>query len=426
MPSSRPVSQPTPQRQRAKAEYQQIPSGKHANDPKGFVKHPHAYGQLISGGKLGGALQRDLIYWIEFYTFGQEKRPEWAKLSLTALAKLCQVWDDGKLRPVERKSVATALADLEKRNIIEARDRKGCGPTTAKMYKVTPERWKAAPPYIPPTPKELEEIAAAEDAEEIEEPASAPQEPTAPATVAPGKSSRPVMLAIALKGQDAPVRLRVEYHSDFDQPLTFRSFPGANGRLRVSVCRPAEQKANGCSRTQPQFANPTVENKRFKEFDTCVNSISLDTWGIALEDALITRIAEAAGAAPVATFERIARKKLSGRNAARDHKPGLLVNLAEQASRSHAKETAINAAREAERPAPAVVLTDEELRAAEGHELAMQEARERHAAAIAGTLCDKCKGTGSKDRWINSGGVYGPKPFKCGPCNGTGRIEAAQ
>lgn len=359
MPAA-PTVKATP-RKRRNQEYSQIEEQKHANDPKGFVKHPQAYGYLLSGGKLGGALQRDLIYWIEFHTFGQERRPEWAKLSLTALAKLCQVWENGKLRPVERKSVATALADLAKRGIIEVRDRKGCSPTVAKMYKVTPERWKSAPPYIPPTKEEIEaqeteDDEAQDDAVETTRPAEAP----AAATVQPGKSCRPPAISLTVKECPTPINIQVEYHSDFDQPLSFRARPGTNGRLRISVCRPVEQKANGYGCPQPQLKKSNAENKRFSAFDSVANDISLKVWGIALEDELIRRIAAAAQNAPPEIFARICHAKFRDKASAAKHQPGLLVNLAGQAARSYAKQQAIDAARAAATPS-ATPPTPEEL-----------------------------------------------------------------
>jgi hypothetical protein len=421
MPVPRTVSRSTP---KARAEYDRIPRKTKADDPETYTKVPHAYGDvLISGGKLGGQLQRDLVYWIERHTIGNSKRPEYAKLSLTALAKLCQWFDSdaGRLRPAERKSVAVALADLEKRKIIASRDRKGCGPTVAKMYKLTPEHWKTAKPYTPPTRKEIDEAEAAIDAEDQAEEATPPAQPEAESTVANGRLSRPQPVAVRTSRDAAPVTIRLVYNpTGFDSPVTFRARTGANGRVQVTCTphREGEAKANDCSRTQPQLKKADVDTKRFSDFDLCVNAIALQTWGFALEDGLIRRIMTAAGPAPVALFNRIARKKLETRTAARDHKPGLLVNLAEQACRSHEKEMALEAQRAAERPAapqpPA--LTREELEQAA--EL------ERRLSQPKPDPCPKCKGTGmGKSVWTSIGGVYAPRPSRCEPCSGTGTLK---
>jgi len=425
MPSARPLNKPTPQRQRAREQYEKIPRKLPADDPQAYTKVPHEYGDiLISGGKLGGQLQRDLVYWIERHTIGNAKRPEFAKLSITAMARMCQVWDadKGKLRPVERKSVAVALADLERRKIIEARDRKGCGPTTAKMYKLTPEHWRKAKPYEPPTRKELEEAEATVEAEDAAEEAAAPKA-EAESTVQNGKMSKPQAVSIRPTRNAEPVTIRLVYNPNgFDTPVTFQARTGANGRIQVSA-RPhkhSEKKANGYGCAQLQsFAVPSPtseENKRFTDFDLSANTISLETWGIALEDALIQQIVTAAEDAPVELFDQIARKKLGTRTAHRDHQKGLLVHLAAEAARSHAKGKAIAARRAAERPAvpiPPAIDAEEQPAAPEPQQQAV--------------LCPRCKGTGKgKSRWTNQNGVYAPRPTLCPDCHGTGtEVEAA-
>ena len=421
MPSARPLNKPTPQRQRAREQYEKIPRKLPADDPQAYTKVPHEYGDiLISGGKLGGQLQRDLVYWIERHTIGNAKRPEFAKLSITAMARMCQVWDadKGKLRPVERKSVAVALADLERRKIIEARDRKGCGPTTAKMYKLTPEHWRKAKPYEPPTRKELEEAEATVEAEDAAEETTAPA-PEAESTVQSGKMSRPQAVSIRPTRNAEPVTIRLVYNPNgFDTPVTFQARTGPNGRIQVSA-RPhkhSEAKANDYGCAQPQsFAvssPPSEENKRFTDFDVCANSISLETWGIALEDELIRQIVTAAADAPVELFNRIARKKLETRTAHKDHTKGLLVHLAAEAARSHTKEKAIEARRAADRPAAPI------LPAIDPAELA--EAVEREQRPVK-PRCGKCRGTGKgKTAWTNQGGVYAPRPQPCPECRGTG------
>ena len=124
-----PENKPSPEK-RARERYKTVPSRTVKDDPQLYTKVPHDYGELIRGNKLGGALQRDLVYWIERETWvrkrvkGEIVRPEFAKLSFGQLAKLCG--------GVERKNVVVAIADLERRRIIEARDRTGCGKTAAR------------------------------------------------------------------------------------------------------------------------------------------------------------------------------------------------------------------------------------------------------------------------------------------------------
>lgn len=424
MPQPRPVSKPLPQKQRAKAEYAKIPRKTKADDPALYTKVPHEYGDLlIAGGKLGGQLQRDLIYWIERHTWGNAKRPEFAKLSITQLAGKCQVWDSnkGRLRPVERKSVAVALADLEKRKIIEARDRKGCGKTTAKMYKLTPEHWRKAKPYEPPTPKELIEAEAAIEAEDEVEEVPAESEPES--TVQNGKFSRPQAVSVRPSRTAEPVTIRLVYNpTGFDHAVTFRARTGANGRIQVTAAPAAippqtgEVKANDYGCAQPQLKISGVDNKRFTDFDAAINSISLQTWGITVPDEQVTRIMEAAADAPVELFTRIAGNKLNTRTAGRDHKPGLFVHLAAEAARSYAKEKAIGRR-----------TVEQEMKASEARGLTPDssysppEPKEPQHAK-----CWKCKGTGQgKIVWTNERGSYAPRPQKCGECNGSG-MEATQ
>lgn len=417
---------------RARAEYAKLPTRSKADDPEKYTKNPHEYGDiLISGGKLGGTLQRDLIYWIERYTWGTNSskvkgvitRPEYAKLSLSGFAKLCQVYDKGKLRPVEKKSIAVALADLERRGIIEARDRKGCGPTTAKMYKLTPEKWAKAKPYEPPTPKEIEdaEACAGEEDETIPEP-----DPASPdsSTVASGKVSRPQPVSMRIK--DAPaVTIRIVYNPrGFDFPVTFSSRPGANGRLQVTATphRHSEEKANDYGCAQPQLKNQTVESKRLADFDLAINRITLRVWGKAADDTVIAEVIKAAGAAPVEYFQRIAdRDKRLDQRKARDNSPRVLRYLAAEACTSFAKEQAIQARDEADRP-KAVISTPEQFAELEKAEQAREAAI---LAEQARPKCKACKGTGrGKEEWLNIGGHYGPRSKACPACEGSGKAAA--
>jgi hypothetical protein len=335
------VKTPSPQAVARKA-YATVPQKPKTDDPGKYTKTPHEYGDiLITGKKLGGPLQRDVIYWIERHTWGKNigtptsiKRPEFAKLSLSMLAKLCG--------GVERKSVAIALKDLETRGIVEARDRKGCGATVAKMYKLTPENWRKAKPYEAPTAKEIEEAEAEAEATEDEDEIVTGPVAEAYSDVAPGKASRPQAMAISVT-KDAPaVTIRVVYRSECPFPVRFKTRAGSGGRLHVTATPngQSEAKANDCSRTQPQLKNQPVDNTRLAEFGTVVNYITMQVWGKAADDALVAQIVKAAGAATTETFQRIAWLRLKGRESARKHTPGLLVALAGDAQRADAQRAA--------------------------------------------------------------------------------------
>lgn len=98
---------------------------------------PDEYVYLIGARKLSGSVQRDLLFHIARNTTGKGM-PEWFCASMGKLTELC-----GR---ADRKQVALALSDLEARNIIQSL-KNGSGPTCVKSYRLTPDKWKTAPPY---------------------------------------------------------------------------------------------------------------------------------------------------------------------------------------------------------------------------------------------------------------------------------------
>ena len=134
------------------------------------------------------------------------------------------------------------MADLQQadeknpngRGIIESRDRKGCGPTVAKMYKLTPERWKQAP-YYEPKAMELEDVP-----EEDEDDAQIPELAVTDAPereVNPGKVSKPQTVTLSPSRGAPAVSIRLVYRStDLPYPVAFKATPGRNGRVQIS-CR---------------------------------------------------------------------------------------------------------------------------------------------------------------------------------------------
>ncbi len=229
MPAPRPVTKkPATPQASARQAYKTIPSKTVADDPKGYSKTPHAYGDvLITGQKLGSALHRDIVYWIERKTWGDMKRPEYTKLSLGTLCRLCGV--------KERKTVQIALRYLIHNGIIGVRDFTGCGETVTRQYKLTPLRWKDALSYEKWKAKNQDlEAAAVEDEEEADEENPIPEAETAPERIVqPGKVSKPQGVTVSTK--DAPaVIVRVTYHSDFDFPVSFRARAGNKAQMAVS------------------------------------------------------------------------------------------------------------------------------------------------------------------------------------------------
>lgn len=404
----------------AKIAYARIPTRSKASDPRVYTKTPHAYGDiLIKGNKLGGPLHRDILYWVERHTWGTNvskrageiSRPEYAKLSILQLAKLC-----GDVQPT---SVAIALTYLIKHKIIEVRDRTGCDKSVAKMYKLTPEHWKDAPSY-------LRNTAAVDDGEEDEQD-GAPEDETQGYTVAPGAASRPH--AVSVQPKDGPaITVRVSYSPvrEFPFPVRFHARSGKNGRLHISATPqfPGEEKAKSHTPTPVcQFAisSPSVEdNKRFNEFDVCVNSITRDFWNQASEDDFVRQVVEHSAGAPVELFDSISRLRLKRKK--KDDVPGLLRQLAAEAGRKHAKNVAI-LAQEALQNAPASpprpLTAGERLEMEQQDDLARQRQQEldvqREAEWAKGLRCSHCEGTGNVSAIA---GVH----RNCGGCKGTGWV----
>jgi hypothetical protein len=335
MPADRAIKKPAA-RVAARSQYAKVPRKTTADDPAAYSKTPHEYGDILirpdekGRTKLGGALQRDLVYWIERHTWGKNvgtsvkvERPEFAKLSLSQLAKLCGS---------DRRTVARALADLAERRIIEARDREGCGPTVAKMYKLTPAQWKKAPYYEPTKLIDDDDEEEEDDQPEMEAPQAAAE--SREATVSPGKVSRAQRVAWSPSTGALAVTIRVEYRNDdLPFPVSFTSRPGSNGKLQITCRTTTLQRFANHSPSKPAV---TVEDDQVRAYRTFVSGFVLSFWGKAADEGLISSIVAEAGGAPVQIFERIVLGKFKGTS--RNHSTGLLPKLAADAARTWKEE----------------------------------------------------------------------------------------
>lgn len=394
-------SRATTAQSKARVEYRKMPTRTPAEDPGSYSKTPHDYGDVLikpdakGRTKLGGALQRDLVYWIERHTWGKNigtpsrvVRPEWANLSLAQLAKLCGS---------DRRTVARALADLCQRGIIAARDRTGCGSTVAKMYKLTPDRWKKAPLYE----AKAMEIEASDETEEAEEelPEQATDEPER--TVDPGRVSKPQAVAISPSRGAPAVAIRLVYRSvDLPFPVAFKAHPGRNGRVQIS-----------CRATAPQFfanssphKNPvTVESEHDKSYSEFLTPFVLQLWGKALDKSLLNQIVTAANGAPIAVYERVVLIKFKGSR--KLHQTGLLIELAKDASAAWKLERLDEWQRLAREARQRVPVTADELAALEAELNTPERPR-----------CAKCLGLGIERT------NEGKKSRTCSKCQGTGDL----
>jgi hypothetical protein len=398
MPSPKPVTKTNP-KARAHEAYKTVPTKPIADDPGRYSKTPHDYGDTLikpnakGQTRLGGALQRDLVYWIERHTWGDAKRPEFAKLSLSTLAKLCGS---------DRRTVARSLADLTARGIIDARDRKGCGPTVAKMYKLTPDKWKTAPYYEPKAEQEAEIAEPEEDTEDTTAPETAHE---TEATVQPGKVSRPQSVAVAVTKDGPPVTIRMVYRSvDLPFPVSFQARAGRNGRMQIN-CRAVA--LHRFANPSPLISPVSVESAQVNAYREWLDTFLLNFWGKALDETLLKSIVSASSGAPIATFERIVLAKFKRSHSGARHSTGLLIELAKDAAKAWQAE------QRAQKPTPAPRAGDRPPEPA--------ETEEAPPAAPQALPCPACKGKGTKAKWSTRAGIYAERPEKCSTCLGSGR-----
>jgi len=398
---------PAPQKVQARKAYEVIPQKRKEDDPDRYTKNPHDYGEVLlkpdakGRTKLGGALQRDLYYWISKHTWGTNVskvkgtvlRPEYAKLSLGMLARLTGS---------DRRTVARSLADLEERGIIEARERKGCGPTTAKMYKLTPERWKAAKYY---EPKAVEQDEADEPEEEIEQ-AEAPEAATVEteATVAPGKSSKPQSLAVQTTRTGPPVTIKLVYQvDDFPEAIRFSAHPGTGGKVHIRCRATAPQRF---AESSPAAISATAANTDVNDYSRYISEFVFNFWGKSADQKLISAIVSGVNGAPLSFYENVVSQRFAKRG---NHTTGLLIALAKDAAAAweeHQRQTQSAMARKALQ--------------GRGQDLPYDEAPEAPAAPQ-GAPCAACKGKGHTKAWSSVAGVYAERKHKCAECHGTGR-----
>jgi len=411
---AKPVSRRTTPQAKARTEYHKVPTKTPAEDPGRYSKTPHDYGDVLIAPdakgrtRLGGALQRDLVYWIERNTWGKNTgtpvkviRPEWAKLSLTQLARLCGS---------DRRTVARNLADLVARGIIEARDRTGCGATVAKMYKLTPERWRKAP-YYEPKVMDLEDVPEDQEEDDAEVPELvATDEPER--TVDPGKVSKPQAVAVSPSRGAPVVAIRLVYRSvDLPFPVAFKAAPGRNGRVQISCRATAPQRFAIHS---PSETVVTVEDNQLTSYSAFITPFVLSVWGKAADETLLNQIVEAANGAPVAVYERVVRARFEGSR--KRHTTGLLIELAKDAKHAHDAERS-----EAWRKSAA-----EARRRAQDSPGVVTPAEDMAEPQADPWPCQPCNGTGNAGTWDKGKFTPRTKPYvTCPKCKGTGKEKAA-
>jgi hypothetical protein len=382
-----------------------------------YNKTPDDYQkELILKHKLrGGALQRDIIMWIQLYTWGARVKTEWVRFTHTKLAELC----DG----ADKSSVTKSIADLVARNIIAVKDGNGC--TSAKYYKLTPEKWADVPPCEPASDSPPPPAQDADDTVNEEESEADPREPFGgKLIVKPGKKAARVPARLEPQGRE-PVDFRIEYANTGDHPVEVSASATADILLISFSARTKgesqnrqlvnwdhqEQKAKGStiSELQPRITEfaPVVSLLLLSEFET---PFFLDNPN---DMTFILKIVENAGPdLSPEEFETYCRSQLYIMRKKRKALivPGLLPAFAEQAAFKH---KGLKTHREAEaknRPAPPPppTFTPEELAILAEHEARVAQ------------LCDRCRGRQTDPTGFRrEGNKHLPVP--CTECHGTGR-----
>jgi hypothetical protein len=310
-------------------------------EPRAFVKTPPEYDYLATTKKdadgvrrpmLSGLLQSNLIHWIGRRTFGHPDRPEWTTQSARQLAALTGS---------DSKNVAGALADLIARKIIACRGETDAA-NARKQYRLTPEHWKTARPYSPALDEDrAERLRLSKVIERGWDPALHSEE-----TVQPGAKSRPVNVAVPVKSAE-PFGLKIVYHSELENAISFKARAARNGTLNVTACLPAAKQAMV---PIPTRGEANTEFARYRDY---LFPLVLNLWSTATDEAFVRRVFEAAAGAPLETFQDQVSLKFPHASEARKHKPGLLRNLAEQAAKTHRARQAMEKESLSKMPIPA-------------------------------------------------------------------------
>lgn len=313
--------------------------------------------ELLLKGKLSpGGLQLALLLIIQRNTWGAKppregsQRPAWAKLSITALAKMCNS-GRGLEAGYTPRAVATALNDMLQRGIIAGRNAKGqplrgalsaedrekaAKSTAAAMYQSTPDRWKAAKPYVAPEVEEIRPLEAVEDdADELIEQVAAGD----PVILMPGAKSKPMPMRIALKGRE-PIDVRWRAVNSGTSALSCHVQPDAAGLLTVTVSEKGESKANDyLTRLHKFAATAGIENpgngtpSREAAYRKYMQELMLRVWSKPADATILLKVVDATKGAPVETFAQLVDQRI-GRDNPKKLKSGILIELAKDAGRA--------------------------------------------------------------------------------------------
>jgi hypothetical protein len=327
-PATQSASEVTPVRRPAKTG----PDGYFTKLPNEFYRY------LMAEDKLSGVVQIYVLLAIIHHTLGAEGRPEWARLSLAQFARICHT---------DRIGACRVLADLVKREIIAEQPGKGCK-TDIKGYRITPEKWKNAPPYKPPVTAK-----AIDDAETEEESVSDAAQQRAShgdkLIVRPGRKPACVPARLAPKDRD-PVDFQIRYLNTGTEPVEISATNSAAVLTITFSATPKQQAKEKRSGVACVLIANSVSpsDSALSDFTPVISALMLSEFRKPLDPAdkgdqkFIQSIVEAAGPdLPASEFETYSSAAI--REMRRNRKPvtsGILVYLARKAAGQHAIDAA--------------------------------------------------------------------------------------
>jgi hypothetical protein len=284
-------------RRELKGNFTTLPNEIYALFEKGLLNHGHQILVALAVLKL---------------TLGAQGRPEYASASYDRVGEMCG--------GIARSNVSRVMKALHKRGVVELLEKTGC---RSLRYKLIPEKWADVLPDDEPEEEEKPEPASRAIGDKV--------------IVRPGGKSPCVAARLAPKDQE-PVDFRIECENAGAHPVEFTATIDGD-LIQVRIC----SQEPDSERRKSEFSGPAgpnensqpIVNNRVADFQKAVNYTTLHFWNRAADKGLIGQVIKAAGAAPVELFQRFVDDKLSPRGAAKKHTPGLLIELARDAARTH-------------------------------------------------------------------------------------------
>lgn len=246
----------------------------------------------------------------------------WARIPLRTFAR--------ETASSEREC-SESLRDAAEAGILERREE---GRET--LYRLRPDRWAMVRPYSErkAAAKKPEPEGPEEEAEAGGDDAAAAKKAERTIVVLPGKASRPVTLAEAVKRVrfDAPVETTFAWAIDRDVlSVSVKQLnSGATVPLTTALpkLQPSDAGSANCTKNTGATAPLTKKDLRRETLRRRLDETASQVWGAPIDDALFARIESALGRCSLDLFFERVSKRLKRGNAA---SPALLVAIAADA-----------------------------------------------------------------------------------------------